>query len=295
MSILRDNINLGPREFRRIMNEEGCFAAGVFNGISAILAQQSGFKVSYLSGSGVAANMGYPDISLTTLSEVVEEARRIIRVTRMPLIVDCDTGFGETINVSRTVRMMEEAGVSAIHLEDQILPKRCGHLDGKELISIDDMNKKLRSASLSKKNKDFTIIARTDSRSVEGFDASIERAREYMNAGADAIFIEALESESEFREFAKKVKMPLLANMTEFGKSPLLSFSELKSMGYAIVIYPLTAFRAMMKNVQGIYNDLYKYGTQKNFMERLMTRRDFYDLIGYDEYGKEDSELSKIR
>jgi methylisocitrate lyase len=295
MSILRDNINQGPKEFRRMMKEEGCFAAGVFNGISAIIAEHSGFKASYLSGSGVAASMGYPDISLTTLSEVVEEARRIVRVTRMPLIVDCDTGFGETINVSRTVRMMEEAGVSAIHLEDQILPKRCGHLDGKELIPVEDMNKKLRSASLSKKIREFTIIARTDARSVEGFDSSVERAREYLKAGADAIFIEALESESEFREFAKKVKAPLLANMTEFGKSPFLSFNELKSMGYAIVIYPLTAFRAMMKNIQEIYNDLYREGTQKNFMDRLMTRREFYDIIGYDDYGKEDSELSKIR
>ncbi|MHB8545060.1 MAG: methylisocitrate lyase [Leptospirales bacterium] len=295
MSILKDNVNLGPSEFRRMMNKEGCFAAGVFNGISAIIAERNGFKSTYLSGSGVAASMGYPDISVTTLSEVAEEARRITRVTRSPLIVDCDTGFGETINVSRTVRIMEEAGVSAIHLEDQILPKRCGHLDGKELISVADMAKKIRSAVSSRKNKDFTIIARTDSRSVEGFDESVQRAREYLKNGADAIFIEALESEEEFREFSSKVKAPLLANMTEFGKSPLLAYDELRSMGYSIVIYPLTAFRSMMKNISEIYSGLYSSGTQRNFMDRLMTRREFYDVIGYDEYGKEDRELNNER
>ncbi|MHB8361413.1 MAG: methylisocitrate lyase, partial [Thermoplasmataceae archaeon] len=251
-------------------------------------AENAGFKASYLSGSGVAASMGYPDISITTLSEVAEEVRRITRVTKMPLIVDCDTGFGETMNVVRTIRMMEEAGASAMHIEDQILPKRCGHLDGKELVSKEQMSKKIQTAANARKNKDFTIIARTDSRSVEGIDSAVIRAKSYLSAGADAIFIEALQTEDEFKEFSSKIKAPLLANMTEFGKSPLLSFQELRSMGYSIVIYPLTAFRAMMKNLNEIYSELLSKGTQRNFIDKLMTRQDFYELIEYDDYTEED-------
>ncbi|MHB8372971.1 MAG: methylisocitrate lyase [Thermoplasmataceae archaeon] len=288
MSILRDNENLGPSELRRQIKDGGCFAAGVFNGISAMIAENAGFKASYLSGSGVAASMGYPDISITTLSEVAEEVRRITRVTKMPLIVDCDTGFGETMNVVRTIRMMEEAGASAMHIEDQILPKRCGHLDGKELVSKEQMSKKIQTAANARKNKDFTIIARTDSRSVEGIDSAVIRAKSYLSAGADAIFIEALQTEDEFKEFSSKIKAPLLANMTEFGKSPLLSFQELRSMGYSIVIYPLTAFRAMMKNLNEIYSELLSKGTQRNFIDKLMTRQDFYELIEYDDYTEED-------
>ncbi|MCL5732653.1 MAG: methylisocitrate lyase [Candidatus Thermoplasmatota archaeon] len=292
MSVLRDNINSGPSELRKILKNGFCVAPGVFNGVSAILAERSGFNALYLSGSGVAGNMGLPDLSVTTLTEVAEEARRITAVTRLPLIVDVDTGFGETINVIRTVREMEHAGASAIHIEDQVLPKRCGHLNGKKIVPEDDMVLKIKAAVSARKNRDFVIIARTDARSINGMDDAIERSREYLRAGADMIFTEALESRSEFERFASEVKAPLLANMTEFGKSPLLSVEEIKEIGYRAVIFPLTAFRAMLKTVEYVYSDLKKSGTQRDFMERLMTRSEYYDVIGYDEYEKEDRELA---
>ncbi len=292
MSVLRDNINSGPWELRKILKNDFCVAPGVFNGVSAILAERSGFNALYLSGSGVAGNMGLPDLSVTTLTEVAEEARRITAVTKLPLIVDVDTGFGETINVIRTVREMEHAGASAIHIEDQVLPKRCGHLNGKRIVPEDDMVLKIKAAVSARKNRDFVIIARTDARSVNGMDDAIERSRQYVRAGADMIFTEALESRSEFERFASEVKAPLLANMTEFGKSPLLSVDEIREIGYRAVIFPLTAFRAMLKTVDSVYSDLMKSGTQRDFMERLMTRSEYYDAIGYNEYEKEDRELA---
>ncbi len=292
MSVLRDNINSGPAELRRILKNDFCVAPGVFNGISAILAEKAGFNALYLSGSGVAGNMGLPDLSATTLTEVAEEARRITAVTRSPLIVDVDTGFGETINVIRTVREMEHSGASAIHMEDQVLPKRCGHLNGKRIVPEDDMVLKIKAAVSARKNKDFIIIARTDARSVNGMDDAIERSRQYIRAGADMIFTEALESRSEFERFAAEVKAPLLANMTEFGKSPLLSVADLREIGYRAVIFPLTAFRAMLKTVESVYSDLMQSGTQKGFMDRLMTRSEYYSAIGYDQYEKEDRELA---
>jgi PEP phosphonomutase and related enzymes len=208
MSVLRDNINSGPSELRKILKNGFCVAPGVFNGVSAILAERSGFNALYLSGSGVAGNMGLPDLSVTTLTEVAEEVRRITAVTRLPLIVDLDTGFGETINVIRTVREMEHAGASAIHIEDQVLPKRCGHLNGKRIVPEDDMVLKIKAAVSARKNMDFVIIARTDARSVNGLDDAIERSREYLRAGADMIFTEALESRSEFERFALRSKSP---------------------------------------------------------------------------------------
>ncbi len=259
--------------------------------MSAILAERAGFNAIYLSGSGVAGGMGLPDLSVTTLTEVAEETRKIVSVSKLPLIVDVDTGFGETINVIRTVREIERAGASAIHIEDQVLPKRCGHLDGKRIVPEEDMVLKIKAAVSARKNSDFVIIARTDARSVNGLDDAIERARRYADAGADMIFTEALESREEFERFASEIRAPLLANMTEFGKSPLLSAEELRDIGYKAVIFPLTAFRVMLKAVESAYSDLMSTGTQRGFMERLMTRSEYYEAIGYGEYEDEDREL----
>ena len=291
MSVMRDNINLGPRNLREQMRNGFVASAGVFNGISAIIAQRSGFRSTYLSGSGVAGVMGFPDLSVTTLTEVADEAARITAVTEVPLIVDIDTGFGETINVTRTIRAMERAGVSAVHMEDQVLPKKCGQLNGKRIVDMAEMISKIRAAVDARKNPDFVIIARTDARSVNGLDDAIDRANAYFEAGSDVVFTEALETREEFRTFARRAKGPLMANMTEFGKSPLLSVDELKEAGYRMVIFPLTAFRAFLKTAAETYSDLFRNGTQRDFMDRIMTREDFYSIIGYDNYEREDREL----
>ncbi|MEM3841350.1 MAG: methylisocitrate lyase [Candidatus Micrarchaeaceae archaeon] len=291
MSILRDNVNRGPKELRRLIKSSLVVAPGVFNGISAILAEKAGSKALYLSGSGVAGAMGLPDLSVTTLSELAVKVSEITSVTESPLIVDVDTGFGEVLNVVRTVRMMEAAGASAIHIEDQVLPKKCGHLPGKMVIPADEMVLKVKAAVKARKNKDFMIIARTDARAVEGLGSAIDRAKKYLKAGADAIFSEALEDVSEFEEFAKEIKAPLLANMTEFGKSPLLSSKELEKIGYKILIFPLTAFRASLLTMEHVYKELNVEGTQRGIMDQLMTRKDFYKYIGYEEYEKEDADM----
>ncbi len=293
MSILKNNVNLGPSELRRLISQGSVMAPGVFNGITAIVAERAGFKALYVSGSGIAGAMGFPDLSITTLNDVFDEVRKITSVTRLPVIVDVDTGFGEVLNVIRTVRMMESAGASGIHIEDQELPKKCGHLPGKKLVSEKDMVKKIIAAVESRKNDDFIIIARTDARAVEGFDGALRRAGIYLDAGADMIFPEALETYDEFREFSRNIRAPLLANMTEFGKSPLLSFQELQELNYKIVIFPLTAFRASLLTVEQIYQELFRRGSQRDFLEKLMTRKKFYEIIGYDEYEKEDSEISQ--
>ncbi len=294
MSILRDNLNLGPGELRRQIKSGFVMAAGVFNGISAIQAERAGFSSLYLSGSGVAACMGLPDLSFTTMTEVVQEAGRITDVTRSPLIVDADTGFGEPINVTRTVRQIEKAGASALHIEDQQLPKKCGHLSGKKLVPESEMVMKIKAAVAARRNDAFMIIARTDSRSVMGVEDAIRRSNLYLESGADMIFTEALESEDEFSKFAREVRGDLLANMTEFGKSPLMSADKLREIGYRAVIFPLTAFRVSLQATLHAYEELFSKGTQKSLMKSMMTRNDFYDVIGYHDYEREDNELSGV-
>ncbi len=295
MSLMRDNVNGGPPALRKLISKGIVVAPGVFNGISALIAQRNGFDAAYLSGSGVAGAMGLPDISVTTMTEVLEESRRITDVTKIPLIVDIDTGFGETVNVERTIREMERAGVAAVHIEDQVLPKRCGHLNGKQIVPREDMIKKIRAAVNARKNDDFMIIARTDARSVEGIERAIDRSRAYLEAGADAVFTEALESKEEFMEFRKRIKGYLMANMTEDGKSPLLSVQELEEIGYNIVIFPLTAFRLSLLSMDHIYSVIRKKGTQRENLAEIMRRKDFYDIIGYDDYEKDDRDLSGDR
>ncbi len=280
---------------RRQLSEGIVVAPGVYSGISAIIAERSGFKSAYISGSGVAGMMGLPDLGMTTLTEVAEETSKITRITKMPIIVDCDTGFGETINVTRTVRVMEESGAAGIHIEDQVMPKKCGHLNGKETVPVEEMEKKIVAAVRARKNRDFLIIARTDSRATGGFDEAVERSKAYLNAGADCIFTEALETEDEFREMRKKVSGYLMANMTEFGKTPLMSVEELDRIGYNMVIFPLTAFRGILKKTEEIYESLYRAGTQRDFINEIMSRKRFYEIIGYSQYEEEDSDLSKRR
>jgi methylisocitrate lyase len=263
---------------------KGCVAMpGAFNAATARLVEQAGFDAVYVSGAGLAnATAGVPDIGLLGLEEVARLAGYIASAVTIPAIVDADTGFGASQNVARTVQEVEKAGLAGLHLEDQVFPKRCGHVAGKALISAQEMTDKLRAAVRARRDPDFLLIARTDARSVEGLDASIERALAYVEAGADAIFPEALESAAEFKEFARKVKVPLLANMTEFGRSPLLSVRQLAAMGYRMVIFPQTAFRVAMQAEEQALRELKRRGTQRSLLPRMQTRQKLYDLLDYD-------------
>ena len=268
----------------RQMIADGCVAMpGVFNASLGRMVERAGFGAVYISGAGLCnATAGVPDVGLLTLTEVAQLAGYVARAVKIPAIVDADTGFGGAENAARTIEEFERAGLAGCHIEDQEFPKRCGHLAGKSLVAVDDMNAKIAAAAAAKRDKDFLLIARTDARAVESFAKAVERAQSYLTAGADAIFPEALQNEQEFRDFAKEVKAPLLANMTEFGKSPLLSLGQLAEMGYRMVIYPQTAFRVSMFAVEEMLRDLKKTGTQQGWLERMQTRQDLYDLLDYD-------------
>ena len=262
-------------------------APGVFSPSVAKLAEKIGFESLYFSGAGFSNLLALPDLGITTLSEVARATHEITSQTRVPLIVDVDTGFGEALNVARTVVEMKAAGAAAIQIEDQVLPKKCGHLDGKELVDVDEMVKKVVSAKEAA-GKELMIIARTDATAVEGLDSAIRRGRTYARAGADVIFPEALTTREDFVEFRKKVRLPLMANMTEFGKTPYLAASDFEEIGYNIVIFPVTAFRAMMKAVERTLVELKEKGSQREMLESLMTREEFYDLIDYRVYEAAD-------
>ena len=258
-------------------------APGAFNALSALAIEQAGFEAVYISGAGLANSVfGEPDVGLTTLTEAAEHANRTTSAVKLPTICDADTGFGETVNVARTVEQLGQAGVAGIHLEDQQLPKRCGHLSGKTLIEPSHMCEKIRAAAHARSGFDLFIIARVDSRGVLGLDDAIDRAKRYVGAGADAVFPEALENKAEFEQFAQALNVPLLANMTEFGKSPLLSVQELGEMGYRLVIFPMTLLRAAMHSMTALLGDLKSAGTQKDWLDRMQTREALYDLLDYD-------------
>jgi methylisocitrate lyase len=261
---------------------------GVFSPLVARLAERIGFQAVYLSGGALSASSGVPDIGLLTLTEFVSQAQLIVQTTNLPLLCDADTGFGEALNVERTVKLFEAAGVAGIHLEDQQMPKRCGHLSGKTLIESEQMAAKIRAAVAAKRDADFVIIARTDARSVHGFDDAVGRARLCLEAGADAIFPEALETAEEFARFAKLVPCPLLANMTEFGRSPNLSVQQLGDLGYKMILFPLTAFRVAMRAAEETLQDLFRNGTQSASISKMMTRAELYDLLGYTGYEERD-------
>ena len=277
---------------KMVTGREIVVAPGVFSPAVAKLAERVGFKALYLSGAAFSGLLALPDVGMTTLDEVARAAYDIASQVRLPLIVDADTGFGEAVNVGRTVGMMEAAGAAALHIEDQVLPKRCGHLEGKQLVEVEEMVKKVASATEAA-GGDVIVIARTDARSVEGIDAAVERAKAYSKAGADMIFPEALEGPAEFAEFRKKVKGPLMANMTEFGKTPYIGAQEFERLGYSIVIFPVTTFRAMMRAVERTLYELKKEGSQKGLLDTLMTREEFYDLIGYSSYKSADERAVK--
>jgi methylisocitrate lyase len=262
----------------------GCLMMpGAYNAATALLIEQAGFDAVYVSGAGLSnATAGVPDIGLLTLSEVSLLAGYIARAVRIPALVDADTGFGGADNCARTVTEFELAGVAGLHLEDQEFPKRCGHLEGKRIVPAAEMVAKIKSAIAARTNPDFVIIARSDARSVEGFDAAVARAKQYLAAGADAIFPEALETRAEFRRFAKEVDAPLMANMTEFGKSPLISAKDLGAMGYRLAIYPQTAFRVSMKASGECLSDLKRRGSQKSWLPHMQTRAELYKLLSYD-------------
>lgn len=262
----------------------GCVAMpGVFNAATARMVERAGFDAVYISGAGLCnATAGVPDVGLLTLTEVALLAGYVARAVKIPCIVDADTGFGGADNAARTVRELEAAGLAGCHIEDQEFPKRCGHLAGKSLVETEEMNEKIAAAASARRDKDFLLIARTDARAVESFDKAVERAKSYLAAGADAIFPEALQGREEFRDFAKAVDAPLLANMTEFGKSPLMSRDELAELGYRMVIYPQTAFRVSMFATGQMLRDLKSTGTQESWLDRMQTRKELYELLDYD-------------
>ncbi len=256
---------------------------GVPNAAIARQVEKIGFDALYISGAGMAnATAGVPDIGLLTLTEVVRLAGYIASAVKIPAIVDADTGFGGAENIARTIRELEAAGLAGCHIEDQEFPKRCGHLSGKSVVELSEMVGKIEAAASARCDTDFLVIARTDSRAVEDFKGAVKRAQSYLEAGADAIFPEALQSADEFRDFAKEVQAPLLANMTEFGKSPLLSFQELSDLGFRMVIFPQSAFRVSMKASAEFLSDLKKHGTQSEWLDRMQTRKELYELLDYD-------------
>lgn len=257
---------------------------GVFNAASALVAKGVGFKALYVSGAGIATSgFGVPDLGITTLADVAEETRRINNAAELPLLVDADTGFGDEANA---VRELEKKGALGIHLEDQVFPKRCGHRTGKEVISKEDMARKIENALKARLNPDFFIIARVDSRNVIGLEDAIERAKFYQRAGADAIFPEALESKDEYKMFVDALRIPVLANMTEFGRTPYISVYEFELVGVRMVIFPLTAFRRMMKAVEEVYQTLLREGTQSSILRHLQSREELYRLLNYYELEK---------
>ena len=268
---------------RELISKEAVMMPGVPNAAMARQVEQVGFNAVYISGAGMAnGTAGVPDIGLLTLTEMTQLASYIANAVKIPAIVDADTGFGGAENVARTIQELEKAGLAGCHIEDQEFPKRCGHLAGKSIVDVEEMVGKIKAAVAVRRDPDFMIIARTDARAVEDFDRAVERAGEYLAAGADAIFPEALESADEFRDFAKAIDLPLLANMTEFGKSPLLSFKELCDFGYRMVIFPMSAFRVAMKASEGFLRVLKKSGTQKDWIDEMQTRQELYELLDYD-------------
>ncbi len=268
---------------------------GAFSPLVAMLIAELQFEGVYISGAALSADLGLPDIGLTTLTEVSARAEAITRSVNLPTLVDIDTGFGEPANVTRTVRTMEQAGLAGCHLEDQLFPKRCGHLDGKQLIGVDDMVRKIKAAVDAKTDPNFLIIARTDARGVDGLNAAIDRAHRYVAAGAEMIFPEALADENEFAAFRQAIDVPLMANMTEFGKSSLLNTKQLTELGYNLVIYPVTTLRLAMKAVEDGLRVIADEGTQESLVPKMQTRARLYELLGYEKYAAIDKELFNFK
>jgi methylisocitrate lyase len=279
--------------FRAAMDREHPLqVVGTINAYSALLAQEAGFRAIYLSGAGVAnASFGLPDLALTTLTDVAEDVRRITAATDLPLLVDADTGWGAAFMIARTVRELTQAGAAGLHLEDQVQAKRCGHRPGKALVSAAEMVDRVKAAVDARTDPHLVIMARTDAHAVEGLAAAIDRSAQYVEAGADIIFAEALTSLDEYRQFTTAINVPVLANLTEFGQTPLFTVDEMSRAGVRLVLYPLSAFRAMSAAALKVYTTLRREGTQKSVLDTMQTRTELYEVLGYQAFEQKLDQL----
>lgn len=268
---------------------------GAMNPLTAMMIENKGFDGVYISGAVLSADLGLPDIGLTTLSEVAGRGHQIARVTELPAIIDIDTGFGEPMSAARSVQVMEEQGIAGCHLEDQENPKRCGHLDNKSVLPVADVVRKIKAAASAKRDPNFILIARTDARASEGLEKAIDRAKAYVDAGADMIFPEAMQDEGEFEAMRKAIKAPLLANMTEFGKSKLLTAAQLEKLGYNLVIYPVTTLRLAMGAIDRGLDVIKKEGTQESLLDVMQHRKDLYATLRYEDYNAFDQNVFNFK
>ncbi|MCP0913273.1 methylisocitrate lyase [Legionella sp. 27cVA30] len=276
------------KKFRDLVNTQPPVQIlGAINAYAAMLAETAGARALYLSGAGVAnASYGLPDLGMTGLAEILEDAGRIIQACSLPLLVDIDTGFGHVFNIARTIKLMEHAGVAAVHIEDQVTAKRCGHRPNKSIVSMHEMGDRIKAAVDARLDENFVIMARTDAYANEGLQAAIERAQFYTELGADMIFAEALPSLDDYREFTMQVKVPILANITEFGKTPMFTKEELKNAGVKLILYPLSAFRAMSFAALNVYQTILGQGTQQAVLNSMQTRNDLYQVLKYNDFEK---------
>ncbi|MBR7797593.1 methylisocitrate lyase [Agaribacter marinus] len=279
-------------QFKELMQAESILQIpGAHDAMAALVAKDAGFSALYLSGGAYTASKGLPDLGMVTSTEIADRARDLIRATNLPVLVDIDTGFGGVLNVARTAQEMFEANVAAVQIEDQQLPKKCGHLNGKQLVTKEEMEQKIQA--IKKVAPSLVIVARTDARANEGLDAAIKRAEAYIHAGADAIFPEALQTDEEFRLFAERISVPLLANMTEFGKTPYITADEFQRMGFKMVIYPVTSLRVAAKAYERIFQLIKEEGTQKDGVNDMQTRKELYETISYHDFEDLDKKIAK--
>ena len=282
----------GARFWQALENEQPLQIVGAINAYAAMLAERSGFRALYLSGAGVANHsFGLPDLAMTTLNDVCEDIRRITSATTLPLLVDADTGWGGAFMIGRTVKEMTRAGAAGCHIEDQVAAKRCGHRPGKALVESNEMCDRIKAAVDGRTDDHFVVMARTDAHAVEGQQAAVDRASAYVEAGADMIFAEALASIDEYKQFTDSVNVPVLANLTEFGKTPLFTTDELAEAGVRMALYPLSASRAMAAAAINVYDTIRSQGTQQDAVDTMQTRSDLYDVLGYQEYEDKLDEL----
>ncbi len=282
---MSSSASAGQRFWEALESERPLQVAGTINAYTALLAEQAGLRAIYLSGAGVAnASFGLPDLGITSLNDVCEDVRRISGITELPLLVDADTGWGQAFMIARTVRDLTRAGAAGMHIEDQVQAKRCGHRPGKALVSSAEMCDRIRAAVDARPDAHFVIMARTDAHAVEGQAAALDRAAEYVEAGADMIFAEALQTLDEYRDFTAAIEVPVLANITEFGKTPLFTTQQLGDAGVRLALYPLSAFRAMSKAAVSVYTALRQEGTQKSVLDSMQTRKELYEVLAYHDY-----------
>jgi methylisocitrate lyase len=289
---MSESHSAGARFRAALAAESPLQVVGAITAYAGLMARRVGYKALYLSGGGVAANsLGMPDLGISTMEDVLTDARRIVDATQLPLLVDIDTGWGGAFNIARTIRSFERVGVAAVHMEDQVGQKRCGHRPGKEVVSKDEMVDRVKAAVDAKTDRDFVLMARTDAAAVEGIDSAIERAVAYVEAGADMVFPEAMKTLDDYRKFKAAVKVPILANLTEFGATPFFTVDELRSANVDIALYCCGAYRAMNKAALGFYEIVRRDGTQKAYVPQMQTREELYDFLGYHAYEDKLDEL----